>query len=87
MQQCPFVHPPAAMVAVLNETGLDICYQHRGRSWQVVALDRWGASASGWLDVGGDARVVQDAGHVVKRPRRRGAVRLDGLLVPAYSLL
>ncbi len=35
-----FVHPPEAMVAVLNQTGLATRYQHRGLSWNVVGLER-----------------------------------------------
>lgn len=35
-----FVHPPEAMVAVLNRTGLVTRYQHRGLSWNVVGLER-----------------------------------------------
>jgi 2-polyprenyl-3-methyl-5-hydroxy-6-metoxy-1,4-benzoquinol methylase len=35
-----FVHPPAAMVAVLNETGLRTRYQHRGFAWHIVGLAR-----------------------------------------------
>jgi magnesium-protoporphyrin O-methyltransferase len=35
-----FVHPPAAMMAVLNDTGLDTTYRHRGFAWQVVGLAR-----------------------------------------------
>jgi cyclopropane fatty-acyl-phospholipid synthase-like methyltransferase len=35
-----FVHPPAAMVSVLNEQGLVTRYEHRGRSWHVVGLAR-----------------------------------------------
>lgn len=35
-----FVHPPAAMVEILTETGLSTRYQHRGLSWYVVGLAR-----------------------------------------------
>jgi len=35
-----FVHPPGAMVAVLNQTGLRTSYEHRGRGWHVVGLAR-----------------------------------------------
>ena len=35
-----FVHPPAAMVAVVNHTGLSTKYQHRGLSWHVVGFAR-----------------------------------------------
>ncbi|MBA2768832.1 MAG: methyltransferase domain-containing protein [Sporichthyaceae bacterium] len=35
-----FVHPPAAMVAVVNDTGLTTMYQHRGLSWHVVGFAR-----------------------------------------------
>lgn len=37
-----FVHPPAAMLAVLGAEGLTVRYQHRGLTWQVVGLDRRG---------------------------------------------
>jgi 2-polyprenyl-3-methyl-5-hydroxy-6-metoxy-1,4-benzoquinol methylase len=35
-----FVHPPAAMVAVLNETGLETRYRDRGFAWHVVGFAR-----------------------------------------------
>jgi 2-polyprenyl-3-methyl-5-hydroxy-6-metoxy-1,4-benzoquinol methylase len=35
-----FVHPPAAMVAVLNATGLATRVHYRGRSWHAVGLER-----------------------------------------------
>jgi 16S rRNA G966 N2-methylase RsmD len=35
-----FVHPPAAMVAALNATGLTTAYRHRGMLWNVVGLAR-----------------------------------------------
>lgn len=35
-----FVHPPAAMVRVLEAQGLTFRYRHRGLSWQVVGLER-----------------------------------------------
>ena len=35
-----YTHPPAAMVAVAEGRGLRTGYRHRGRVWQVVALER-----------------------------------------------
>jgi magnesium-protoporphyrin O-methyltransferase len=35
-----FVHPPAAMVAVLREHGLTPHYHHRGLAWELVGLER-----------------------------------------------
>ena len=35
-----FVHPPDAMVSVLNGEGLTTRYVHAGRSWHVVGLER-----------------------------------------------
>ena len=35
-----FAHPPAAMLAVLAESGLAVRAQERGRVWRVVALSR-----------------------------------------------
>jgi 2-polyprenyl-3-methyl-5-hydroxy-6-metoxy-1,4-benzoquinol methylase len=35
-----FVHPPSAMIAVLNDTGLTTRFVHRGWSWHVVGLER-----------------------------------------------
>jgi magnesium-protoporphyrin O-methyltransferase len=35
-----FVHPPQAMVAVLEAQGLRTTYRHRGWSWHVVGLER-----------------------------------------------
>jgi len=35
-----FVHPPEAMLAVLEEQGLKPRYHHRGLAWEVVGLER-----------------------------------------------
>jgi hypothetical protein len=35
-----FAHPPAAMLAVLNERGLRLEYAHRGLIWRVAGLER-----------------------------------------------
>jgi 16S rRNA G966 N2-methylase RsmD len=35
-----FAHPPAAMLAVLDEHGLHLRATHRGRVWQVAAVSR-----------------------------------------------
>jgi magnesium-protoporphyrin O-methyltransferase len=35
-----FAHPPAAMLAVLEDHGLRPTYQRRGRIWQVAGLER-----------------------------------------------
>jgi 2-polyprenyl-3-methyl-5-hydroxy-6-metoxy-1,4-benzoquinol methylase len=35
-----FIHPPDAMVAVLQAQGLTASYRHRGVSWHVVGLER-----------------------------------------------
>lgn len=35
-----FVHPPAAMVGVLEQQGLTQRYHHRGLAWEVVGLER-----------------------------------------------
>ena len=35
-----FVHPAEAMESVLVGTGLDRRYEHRGRAWRVVGLER-----------------------------------------------
>ena len=35
-----FAHPPAAMLAVLAEHGLQLRATHRGRVWQVAAVSR-----------------------------------------------
>lgn len=35
-----FVHPPRAMLAVLDEQGLKPRYHHRGLAWEVVGLER-----------------------------------------------
>jgi magnesium-protoporphyrin O-methyltransferase len=35
-----FTHPPAAMLAVLEEQGLRPAYTHRGAVWQVAGLER-----------------------------------------------
>lgn len=35
-----FVHPPRAMVEVLQVQGLTPCYRHRGLVWDVVGLER-----------------------------------------------
>ena len=35
-----FAHPPAAMIAVLNERGLRVEYAHHGLIWQVAGLER-----------------------------------------------
>lgn len=35
-----FVHPPAAMLAVLGDRGLRQTYAHRGLVWQVAGLER-----------------------------------------------
>jgi hypothetical protein len=35
-----FVHPPGAMLAVLEHHGLRRTYQHRSRIWQVAGLER-----------------------------------------------
>lgn len=35
-----FAHPPDAMVEVLTRHGLQSCYAHRGRVWQVAGLER-----------------------------------------------
>jgi len=35
-----FVHPPAAMLAVLHAEGLSTAYRHRGLSWHVAGLER-----------------------------------------------
>jgi magnesium-protoporphyrin O-methyltransferase len=35
-----FVHPPQAMVEVLEAQGLTPCYRHHGLSWDVVGLER-----------------------------------------------
>jgi 2-polyprenyl-3-methyl-5-hydroxy-6-metoxy-1,4-benzoquinol methylase len=35
-----FVHPPGAMVSVLNDAGLTTRFVHRGWSWHVVGLER-----------------------------------------------
>jgi 2-polyprenyl-3-methyl-5-hydroxy-6-metoxy-1,4-benzoquinol methylase len=35
-----FVHPPHAMIAVLNDTGLTTRFVHRGWTWNVVGLER-----------------------------------------------
>lgn len=35
-----FTHPPAAMVAVLEQHGLRRTYAHRGAVWQVAGLER-----------------------------------------------
>jgi 16S rRNA G966 N2-methylase RsmD len=35
-----FAHPPAAMLAVLAEHGLQLIATHRGRMWQVAAVSR-----------------------------------------------
>jgi 16S rRNA G966 N2-methylase RsmD len=37
-----FAHPPAAMVGVLREAGLQPAFAHRGRVWQVVGMERPG---------------------------------------------
>jgi hypothetical protein len=35
-----FVHPPAAMLAVLRERGMEPAFAHRGRTWQVAGVER-----------------------------------------------
>ena len=35
-----FAHPPASMLAVLKEAGLDATFAHRGLAWQVAGLER-----------------------------------------------
>jgi len=35
-----FVHPPQAMVAVVESTGMSLRYRHRGLSWTVVGFER-----------------------------------------------
>lgn len=35
-----FVHPPAAMVSVVESQGLAMRYRHRGMSWTVVGFER-----------------------------------------------
>jgi magnesium-protoporphyrin O-methyltransferase len=35
-----FVHPPAAMVEVVQQQGLKLRYRHHGLSWDVVGLER-----------------------------------------------
>ena len=35
-----FVHPPAAMLAVLAEHGMHLRDAHRGAVWQVAAVSR-----------------------------------------------
>jgi magnesium-protoporphyrin O-methyltransferase len=35
-----FAHPPAAMLAVLEERGLQPRYSHRGLIWRVAGLER-----------------------------------------------
>jgi magnesium-protoporphyrin O-methyltransferase len=35
-----FVHPPAAMIGVLNDTGLRVSAQQHRRPWQIVGLQR-----------------------------------------------
>ena len=35
-----FAHPPAAMLAVLEERGLRRSFRHRGIPWQVAGLER-----------------------------------------------
>jgi 16S rRNA G966 N2-methylase RsmD len=40
-----FVHPPEAMVAVVESQGMALRYRHRGLSWAVVAFERPRSSA------------------------------------------
>jgi hypothetical protein len=35
-----FAHPPAAMLAVLSDRGLDATFAHSGIAWQVTGLAR-----------------------------------------------
>jgi hypothetical protein len=35
-----FVHPPGAMLTVLEDHGLRRTYRHRSRIWQVAGLER-----------------------------------------------
>lgn len=35
-----FVHPPAAMLAVLEQHGLTSVFEHHGVAWQVAGLER-----------------------------------------------
>jgi len=35
-----FVHPPGAMVAVVQSQGMSVRYRHRGLSWTVVGFER-----------------------------------------------
>lgn len=41
-----FVHPPEAMVAVVESQGMAVRYRHRGLSWTVVGFERGTASAA-----------------------------------------
>ena len=42
-----FVHPPAAMITVVEATGLSVNYRHRGLSWHVVGLERMAPATRG----------------------------------------
>lgn len=35
-----YTHPPAAMVAVVEGRGMQVCHSRGGRIWQIVALER-----------------------------------------------
>jgi 16S rRNA G966 N2-methylase RsmD len=40
-----FLHPPAAMINTAEAQGMSVSYQHRGRPWNIVGLERLSPAA------------------------------------------